>query len=207
MKSKSLLVVSLCAVGLAGVAPMSAYADNQDMPSAVGVAAVGPGKALVAETVRREATVVGITPETRTVTLKGPQGRIFMVTCGDQVRNFDQIRVGDRVVSEYITSISLSLKKHGDGIRERTEKEDMARAPLGEKPAGVAGRQVTILANVTAVDSKNQVITLQGPEGRSVDLKIRDPEQLKNIKKGDQVEAVYTEALAIAVEPAAPAKK
>jgi Cu/Ag efflux protein CusF len=35
-----------------------------------------------------------------------------------------------------------------------------------------------------------------------VDLKVEDPAQLKNIKAGDQVEAVYTEALAIAVQPA-----
>jgi Cu/Ag efflux protein CusF len=31
---------------------------------------------------------------------------------------------------------------------------------------------------------------------------VEDPEQMKNIKKGDQVEAVYTEAVAISVEPA-----
>jgi hypothetical protein len=32
---------------------------------------------------------------------------------------------------------------------------------------------------------------------------VEDPERLKRIHKGDQVEAVYTEALAISVEPAA----
>jgi hypothetical protein len=30
----------------------------------------------------------------------------------------------------------------------------------------------------------------------------RDPEQFKRVAKGDRVEATYTEALAIAVEPA-----
>ncbi|WP_244851138.1 hypothetical protein [Caballeronia sp. SL2Y3] len=30
-----------------------------------------------------------------------------------------------------------------------------------------------------------------------------NPERLKRVKKGDQVKAVYTEALAISVEPAA----
>jgi hypothetical protein len=40
-------------------------------------------------------------------------------------------------------------------------------------------------------------------------LKIRDPEQLKLIDKGDQVEATYTEAVALAVTtvPRSPAKK
>jgi Cu/Ag efflux protein CusF len=49
---------------------------------------------------------------------------------------------------------------------------------------------------------------LRGPQGNLVDLNVRDPEQLKHIKKGDQVRAVYTEALAVAVEPTpAPARK
>jgi Cu/Ag efflux protein CusF len=47
---------------------------------------------------------------------------------------------------------------------------------------------------------------LRGPKGHLVDLQVKDPEQLKRIKQGDQVEAVYTEALAIKVEPASPGK-
>ena len=43
-----------------------------------------------------------------------------------------------------------------------------------------------------------EVVTLKGPQ-RTVDLKVRDPEQFKLIAKGDQVEAKYTQALAIAV--------
>ncbi len=34
-------------------------------------------------------------------------------------------------------------------------------------------------------------------------MRIQDPEQFKRIAKGDQVEATYTQALAIAVTPAA----
>jgi Cu/Ag efflux protein CusF len=43
---------------------------------------------------------------------------------------------------------------------------------------------------------------LKGPKGNTLDLLVQDPDQFANIKKGDQVEAVYTEALAISVEPA-----
>jgi len=44
---------------------------------------------------------------------------------------------------------------------------------------------------------------LRGPK-RTVDLKLRDPEQIKLIKVGDQVEATYQEAVAVSVEPAKP---
>jgi hypothetical protein len=39
-----------------------------------------------------------------------------------------------------------------------------------------------------------------------VDLHLEDPKQLALVKKGDQVEAIYTEAVAISVE-AAPKSK
>jgi Cu/Ag efflux protein CusF len=44
-------------------------------------------------------------------------------------------------------------------------------------------------------------VTLKGPN-QTVDLKVRDPAQLKLIKVGDQIQAVYTEAVAVGVEPA-----
>jgi hypothetical protein len=43
-----------------------------------------------------------------------------------------------------------------------------------------------------------QSITLRGPQ-RTVELKVGHPEQFKLIAKGDQVQATYTEALALAV--------
>jgi hypothetical protein len=67
-------------------------------------------------------------------------------------------------------------------------------------------QQLEVTADVTAVNKKKQTITLKGPE-RTIDLEVRDPEQLKLIKVGDQVQAVYTEALALGLEPAAATRK
>jgi Cu/Ag efflux protein CusF len=79
----------------------------------------------------------------------------------------------------------------------------MERTPPGAKPGGTVGREVKVLADVVGVNTKTKTVTLKGPKGNTVDLKVEDPAQLANIKTGDQVEAVYTEALAISVEPAA----
>jgi hypothetical protein len=64
------------------------------------------------------------------------------------------------------------------------------------------GRQVTVIADVTAVDPQKSTITLKGPRGNSVTLNVQNPDQFKVVKKGDQVEVTYTEALALSVEPA-----
>jgi hypothetical protein len=62
---------------------------------------------------------------------------------------------------------------------------------------------VQIVANVVAVNPKTRSVKLKGPRGNTLDLTVADPEQFANVKKGDQVESVHTEALAISVEPAA----
>jgi hypothetical protein len=166
------------------------------------VAGSVPGKAAVAQTVKLTATIAAIDNTTRDVTLMGPRGNELTVTAGPDVQNFASMRVGDRVDVQYVEAVTLELKKGGGQKVARTEQSDAKRANPGERPAGAVGRQVTIVADVIAVDSATQSITLRGPQ-RTVSLTISDPEQFKRIAKGDQVEATYTQALAIAVDPSA----
>ena len=168
-----------------------------------GVAAVKsePGKVTVAETAQVTASVEAVDKAKRLITLKGPEGNIFVVQAGPAVKNFDQIKVGDLVVARYIEALTLELKPGGGQIRERTERENAVSAKPGEAPGVAAGRQVTVIADVMSLDAKKQTVRLRGPQ-RTVDLKVRDPNQFKLIKVGDQVEATFTEAVAIALEPA-----
>jgi hypothetical protein len=92
-------------------------------------------------------------------------------------------------------------QKGGTAMRERVERDVTETAKPGERPAAGAARRVYVVADVIAVDPKTQTVTLRGPS-RVVDLKVRDPKQFKLVKVGDQVEATYTEAAAISVEPA-----
>ena len=63
-------------------------------------------------------------------------------------------------------------------------------------------QEVTIVGDVINLDAATQTVTLKGPQ-RTADLKVRDKKQFDLISKGDQIEATYTEALAIAVKPSA----
>ncbi len=165
------------------------------------VVASEPGKVAMAETVSITATVEAIDKAKRLLTLKGPEGNSVVVQAGPAVKNFDQIKVGDKVAAQYIEALTLTLKPGGGAMREKIEREDAVAAKPGEKPGAAVGRQVTVIADVIAVDAKKQSIRVKGPQ-RTVDLKVRDPNQFKLIKVGDQIEATFTEALAIAVGPA-----
>lgn len=161
----------------------------------------GPGVAGAAQTVNVTATITAIDAKTRAVTLKGPQGREITLTAGPEVRNFAQMKVGDAVDVQYVEALTLELKKGGGMTVQKSEAAGAMRAKEGAAPAGMVGRQVTVVADVIAVDPATQTVTLKGPQ-RTVDLKVRDPAQFARVAKGDQVEATYTEAVAIAVTPA-----
>jgi hypothetical protein len=165
------------------------------------MAASAPGTGTLTSAVVITARVEAVDPARRTVTLKGPKGNVKTVEAGPDVRNFDQIKVGDMVVARYVESLTLTLKKDGKELRSKGEMADAARSKVGEKPAGVVGQQIEVTADVIAVNAKTQTLTLKGPK-QTVELKVPSREQFKLVKVGDQIQAVYTEALALSVEPA-----
>lgn len=168
--------------------------------------ATAPGKAVIAETIKLTGTITALDAKTRDVTIKGPQGNEVVVTAGPDVKNFDKLKVGDTVALQFVEALTLELKKGGGLVVARSEKANAVGAKPGEQPAGAVGRQVTVVADVVATDPAKQTITLKGPQ-RTVTMRIPDAEQFKRVAKGDQVEATYTQAVAVAVEPAPAAKK
>ena len=178
-----------------------AHAQSKAPQGAI-VVASEPGKAAAVLVVEATATVVAINAATREVTLKNAQGRLVDVYCGDEVKNFAQIHVGDNVKVSYQEALTLELKKTRAPL-DASGVAGAVRAEPGAKPAGAVGREITVLADVVAVDPKKSTITLKGPAGNVVELKVRNQDHFKVVKKGDQVEAVYSEALAVAVTPAA----
>jgi hypothetical protein len=147
------------------------------------------------------ATVEAIDLDTRVVRLKGPKGNVFDLKVGEEAKNLPQVKVGDVVTAKYYESLAVEVKKPGEsgGV---TASGAVATAEPGAKPAGVVASQVTVTATVEAIDRKKTHVTLKGPEGDSVKVKVQDPKNLKNVKVGDQVVITYTEALAISVEKA-----
>jgi len=199
---RKLLLVPLLAVGVL-VLPAGAQTPGTTTTSM----SSEPGKVHMQQTTEMVARVVAIDRTERVVTLKGPKGNEVDVVCGDEVKNFAQIKLGDQVTAKYVESLYLELQKTSAGVRESVEIEGAARAKPGERPAGVAMRELVILADVTAVDPVKKTVTLKGPRNNVVTLPVKNPDQFKVVKKGDQVEVTYTQAMAISVDPTPILKK
>jgi hypothetical protein len=163
-----------------------------------------PGKVTATKSVEITADITAIDAATRGVTLKGPEGNEVELTAGPEVRNFDQLKVGDKVQMQYVEQLELELIKGGGRPVVRSEAGGGARAAQGEAPAGMVAAQVTTIGDVIALDPATRTVTLKGPE-RTVDLVVEDPEQFKLIALGDQIQATLTAAVGIAAS--APAAK
>ena len=178
-------------------APLAALAQNA--PQVAVVTSQAPGKIGEADAIQVQGKVKSINKKTREVTLVGPQGNQIVLPAGDEVKNFDQIRVGELVTLTYVQALVVELKKvENSGIRERVESENRVAAKPGEKPAGMVEKTVRVVANVVAVNPKAQTVTLRGAK-RTVEVAVNDPALLKSVQVGNQVEATYIEAVVLVV--------
>jgi Cu/Ag efflux protein CusF len=200
MKIRSTAIVLAIAAGAGAGVGGQAFAQAAGAQGQ-GVVATAPGAALAAGAVKATATVTAIDAANRVITLKREDGTTFNVTAGEEVRNFAQIKVGDLVTAGYARALTLELKKVGGATPAAAGASTaIVRAKPGEKPAGSIARQVTLVGTVVGIDAQKKLVTLRGTEGNVVDLEVKDPAQLALVAKGDKVEAVYTEAIAVKVE-------
>jgi hypothetical protein len=198
------LTTIMTALAAASMAAVSLAAQAQSAPTSQAGVATAPGKVAGAATTEVTAKVTAVDAAKRTVTLQGASGKTRTIEVGDQVRNFDQIKVGDTVHARYTQALALELKKGGGAMPAPTEEGAITPPPApGAKPGGTIARKVTMTAEVIAVDQAKQMATLRGPAGNEVDVEAQDPSQLQNVKKGDHVQVTYVEALAIKVAEAA----
>jgi hypothetical protein len=191
MHSTLSCVAMMLALGLAG----SAAAQNRDA-----YVTNEPGRAGMAQATHVTATITGINAATREVTVKGPGGREVTLVAGPDVRNFAQLKAGDKVDIQYTEAFLVELHKGGGLPVARVEEGAKAGAMPGAAPGGAVGRQVTVVGDVVSMDAATQRVTLRGPE-RTIDVTVRDPEQFKRIAKGDQIQATYLEGVALEVQP------
>ena len=159
-----------------------------------------PGKVAIAQAVDVTATISAIDFGRREITLKGAGEKTVTVIAGPEVKNFDQLKAGDKVDIRYMEALAVELKKGGGLPLGRTDKENTVSASPGESPAAASERKVTLVGDVIGLDPATQTVTLKGRQ-RTAQLKIRDKKQFDLIAMGDQIEATYVEAIAVSVRP------
>ena len=160
----------------------------------------GPKGIKLVDAVVMTATVQAINVNERLVILADDAGNVQVVEASPEVKNFDQIALGDEVRIEFFESVALFLGSPADKPGE-SETQVMHTTAKGDKPGMVAVDVVEVIATVVEIDKENMKVKLKGADGNIVTVKV-DPSMrnLENLKVGDTIHARYTEALAISVQ-------
>ena len=157
-----------------------------------------PGGVMVG-TYQETATVTAIDAANRKVTLVGRDGSTTIFKAGPEVRNFDQIRVGDQVKATVVEQLVVFLRKDGTPPSDG-QASAIAVAPKGAKPGVLMADTVEVTATVKSIDLKHHKATLQFPDGKSKTFAVRPDVDLTKVKLGEEVVMRATEAMAIVVE-------
>ena len=152
-----------------------------------------------AESIKGTSTIQKIDSKTREVSLKRADGSMVTIVAGEEVRNFDQMKVGDIVETEIVEALAVLLEPAHSQVRERRDEYSAVRAQPGQKPGGKTIHTVDIVATVQDIDAKARTVTVKGAL-QTVTLKVADEVDLSKVKKGDNVRAVYVETVSIQVK-------
>jgi hypothetical protein len=201
--------VKTTAYSLLGALLLAIAAAHGGAGNAAGPAAATPAEqpAMQREAVEEaHATVVSVDAATRVINLKGEDGRTGAYTAGPEVKNFAQIRAGDKVVVSYYRGIAAQVLPPGSAASKEVNQLDLgATAAPGSKPGAGVGSAIRGTVVVEKVDTKASTLTVLKPDGASRTVPIESAEGkafIKKLKKGDKVDVVYAEALAVEVRPA-----
>ena len=154
------------------------------------------------ENLEVSARVAQIDAASRIIFLEGPAGASAIVA-GPEVKNFDQIHVGDTVKVTYRAALAAAITK---SKTPATTSVDSAAytAPLGEKPHAAVGQTISTTVRIESVDTSFDTVTFKRPDGFVRTIAVESPEGkkfIRTLKAGDMVDVSYTEALAIKVVP------
>jgi hypothetical protein len=170
----------------------------------VGATAIGQEQpaALAEELDEVRATVIDVDKEQRLVSLRTEDGREVTLEAGPEVRNFDQIDVGETVVARFYEALAVEVTDAPPGSEPALIAS--TRAPVGERPAGGVAFVYTAVVEIDSVDVNEHIVKFTDSEGRPRELAVIRPEMqefIAQLSPGDHVQVTYGSGLAIELEP------
>ena len=194
---KRMLVLLFTGILVIGIASL-AFAVEKATPQ-IKAESDNPG-VIMTNVIGVEATVEAVDYDQRTATLKRTEVETITIKVDKAAKNFDQVKVGDQVIAEYIELVAIFVPQPN----EPATAEGMNRLQVAlknKRPDGIAVKTTEITATVEAIDYHNSTVTLKGPQGGAVTLNV-DPEDKKfyRVKVGHELVVQFTEAIAINVK-------
>jgi hypothetical protein len=111
------------------------------------------------------------------------------------------VKVGSQFKVKYVEAMAVGLNKGGEA--SKSGQSDMKLAPKGGTPGGSIKETVQITGKVESIAKATRTLSLRGPGGKVVELKVADDvKSFDDVAVGDTVTVAYARALAMEMVPA-----
>jgi hypothetical protein len=193
MRGQTQALAAVAATILISMAPEAAFAQN---------AKADIGRV---ESMTGTVTIKSIDPATRRLVVLNDAGEAISMTAPEEIRNFDQLRVGDKITATYTLKTEFVLSAPNAPLPPDTQTLVAARAGKGERPSGTVANQIVVTGAVVGIDAANHRLKIVSPQGGEVhDVKVTSADGLKafdKVKVGDRITAYVSESLMLAANP------
>jgi hypothetical protein len=159
-----------------------------------------------AEAVTALVTIKSVDHATRHLVVTGPSGEEVAIKVPPDIRNFDQLKPGDKINATYTIEVEIALSPPNAPLSKDSITRVETRSTKGAMPGGSVANHIIVTGAVVGIDNVHHTLKLVSPQGGEVHtVLVTDPEGLKamaHLKVGDKITAYVTESLLIATHPA-----
>lgn len=154
------------------------------------------------ETIKSSGTITEIDKDARRFIVRG-NGKLTTLRATEQVRNFDQLEVGDKISFEFTEKVAVGMADPSDS-GELAGLSYGSVAEPGERPGASAGGIATFVVDFLGYDAASNVATIRTADGTIEDVVVQPEMQsfARARAPGDRVVVAIRAALAVSVEPA-----
>lgn len=145
------------------------------------------------------ARVTAIDAVKRTVTVIGANDYTTTFICGPEVRNFDQIRIGDKVEVRLLEQLSAA-EADPKTLSPDGTTTTLLLAPKGAMPGAAVAETTQVTATLTGIDTLRHIASFRFPDGSLHHYAIRPDVKLTTRQYGEKIVIRKTMATAISVK-------
>jgi len=133
------------------------------------------------------------------VTIQGPDGKTFPIHVYNPY-NLAAAKPGEPFVARFYEVVTVRKKLPNENIPSVSLQQGLISASPGQTPGAVVGTQTQVVATVSSIDTVKNTVELTGPDGVVETVNVENPENLTQVKVGEQIVITLTNVVAIALE-------
>jgi hypothetical protein len=143
--------------------------------------------------------IISVDREKMMVTIEGPSGKPISIHVYNPY-NLAAAKPGEPFVARFYEIVTIRKKQPGEVIPAASLQQGIISASPGQTPGAAFGTMLQFVATIDAIDSAKNTVELKGPDGAIETVNVANPENLAQVKVGDEIVITLTNVVAVALE-------